>query len=97
MNRLLVCQNSSCRFLLDAGKKQIGLKPEVRLEHCPECGSGWSTRCPYCNTALEAVLRSGSPPACFSCGQTMKPEIGHAYATKGENSGLIAGHQSAFD
>lgn len=97
MNILLVCQNSKCRFLFDAGKKQNGLSSDLPIKHCPECGSAWSTRCPYCKSSLEVTLRSGRPPVCCSCGQTMKPEIEHVYGTRRETGESLLKQQLASD
>lgn len=97
MNILVVCKNAMCRFMLDAGSQHDGFRPELPLTHCPECGSGWSTRCPHCNALLEATLRDGLPPVCASCGQTMRPELEAEYVARHEDGQLLVKQQGAFD
>jgi hypothetical protein len=49
MERFLVCNNSSCHFVLDRrinGKSPDGA--QLVLQKCPECGGDWSTTCPSC-------------------------------------------------
>jgi hypothetical protein len=71
MDHFLICENSSCRFVLDRrinGKSLHNLK--LILKNCPSCGGRWSSTCPFCSQALTLKVVGGFPHfAC--CGQRL--------------------------
>jgi len=70
MGSVLVCSNSACHFLLQVNNIS---KSITSLKSCPECRSGWSSRCPNCDARLGIRLQDGQPGRCTSCGKTIKP------------------------
>jgi hypothetical protein len=68
----LICENPSCHMVLDLRENGHVLPPaEIIVNKCPECGSGWSPQCPFCNKPLEVDLRSGLPH-CFRCNRKLQ-------------------------
>lgn len=60
MNRVAMCENQGCRFILDLrldGTTMDGVQKIVTK--CPECGSGWTSVCPYCSDSLSVKLVKG--------------------------------------
>jgi len=74
MARFLVCNNPSCRFILDRrlnGASLDGVHEIVKL--CPACGSDWSSSCPFCDHPLSVDFIGGLPrSAC--CEHKLRPE-----------------------
>ena len=67
MNHFLLCNNSTCGFLLDV---RIDGSPFpsnwLLLHHCPECGSDWSSNKLVSSRALTPSRRAKVPfcPCC---------------------------------
>lgn len=62
MERFVVCNNPSCRFILDRridGKSLDGA--QLILKKCPACGGDWSLTCPACSQALATKVVGGLP------------------------------------
>ena len=80
MEKMLICENSHCRFLLDLryATKELADSPLV-LDGCPECGHGWSSHCPVCSEAL-AVTWNGHHPSCAACKQPLQPQKARAHS-----------------
>jgi hypothetical protein len=74
MNHFLVCENPGCRFILDRrvnGESLDGVRKT--LKGCPECGSDWSSSCPFCDQPLSVSFIDGVPgSAC--CGHNLRAE-----------------------
>jgi hypothetical protein len=67
MERFLICNNPSCRFVLDHrvnGKSVNGA--QLILKKCPACGGAWSSTCPSCAQAL-SVKMVGELPHSVCC------------------------------
>ena len=68
MSRFLMCKNERCRLVFDrrVNGKSLALSPAV-LKECPDCGSQWSSMCPFCGQVLAIELLGGIPQtACCS-------------------------------
>ncbi len=80
MNKMLICGNSHCRFLLDLrfARKNIAHSRLV-LGGCPECGHSWSSRCPSCDETL-TVTWGGHQPSCTACKQPLHPQKARAHS-----------------
>ena len=75
MNHFLVCENPSCRFILDRrinGESLDGVRKI--LKQCPECGSDWSSSCPFCDQTLSVSFIGGIPHS-GCCGQRLRVEV----------------------
>src|SRR5215475_134117 len=67
MDKMLLCANPSCRFLLDLSHADKSvLRSPLVLDGCPECGHGWLNQCPSCAEEL-SVAFTGHHPRCASC------------------------------
>ena len=78
MEKLLICENALCRFLLDlryAGKDVA--QTSLVTGGCPECGNGWSKVCPVCSEAL-SVSWKAHHPFCASCQSPLQPQKSRA-------------------
>jgi hypothetical protein len=67
MNHYLVCDNPSCRFVLDIrvdGKRLAS--PRFILGKCPQCGGKWSANGPLPRHALGAQWMN-KLPHCSCC------------------------------
>lgn len=71
MDHFLICKNPNCRFVMDI---LIGGKTPARqqfvLSSCPECGSAWSTSCPFSGSTLVVQWLRGLPH-CLCCSQRL--------------------------
>ncbi len=74
MDHYLICENPSCRFVLDRrvnGRSLAG--PQPILNRCPSCRSEWSSRCPFCSHALTIKFVHGlAHSSC--CGQRLRTQ-----------------------
>jgi hypothetical protein len=76
LKNALVCQNSTCRILVDLGKDRRGVNlSAIGLKRCPECGGDWGTNCPFCDAPLEVIVRTNKSPVCSSCHRGIRPEV----------------------
>jgi hypothetical protein len=74
MESLLICSNSSCRFLVDLrDAKRLVRRSALPLRECPECGDEWSNACPFCAQHLNLEWADGLPH-CASCHRTLRPD-----------------------
>jgi DNA-directed RNA polymerase subunit RPC12/RpoP len=48
-------------------------RSELILNECPECGSRWSSACPFCGKTLEVTWRSKFAH-CLNCGKKVQPK-----------------------
>jgi hypothetical protein len=74
MNNFLVCENPVCRFILDRrinGEFLDGV--QHFLGQCPECGSGWSSTCPFCGVAFTVKFVDGLPQSAC-CSRRLYPQ-----------------------
>jgi hypothetical protein len=70
----LICQNSRCRFVVAFDKKEKGLEQtSAALSHCPECGSPWSSACPFCGLPF-VVTWMAQRPHSSCCHHRLQPE-----------------------
>jgi hypothetical protein len=75
MNRVSICANPECRFILDLrlnGRSMDGVRSIVSV--CPECGSAWSSDCPFCSQALALKFVAGVPQS-ECCGRKLRAEV----------------------
>jgi len=71
MDHFLICENPGCRFVVDVCIE--GKTPEHQpfiLSACPECGSKWSSTCPFSGRALIVQWFHGLP-RCACCSQKL--------------------------
>jgi len=74
MESFLICVNPKCHMVIDLRESGNALpRSQLILNECPECGSGWSTHCPFCNNELSVYWRAGII-RCLSCNRQMKPK-----------------------
>ena len=74
MEKMLLCSNSQCRFLLDLRGAGPGIAhTHLVLDGCPECGDAWPSRCPSCSGTL-SVTWSGHHAHCAACGSPLSPQ-----------------------
>jgi DNA-directed RNA polymerase subunit RPC12/RpoP len=74
MPRYLICNNPRCRFVLDLQISGKALRrSRVPLSECPECGSGWSTSCPFCAQPLNLAWHD-QRPHCAHCSRRFLAE-----------------------
>jgi hypothetical protein len=74
MNTHLICNNPGCRFILDRridGESLDGVGKIVK--ECPECGSNWSSLCPFCERPLGATFVNELPHS-VCCGRILRGE-----------------------
>jgi len=70
----LICINPKCHMVIDLRESGTVLpRSELMLNECPECGSGWSSCCPFCNTRLSVSWLAGTM-RCSSCHRRIKPK-----------------------
>lgn len=70
--KMLICENPSCRFLIDLRENGKTMeRSSLVIDFCPECGSGWSDRCPFCSEPLDAIFKER--PRCASCNKEFAP------------------------
>lgn len=74
MDHLLICENPSCRFVLDRriNGKLLG-NPQLILKKCPACRGEWSSICPFCGQSLTVKLINGLLHL-TCCGKRLHPE-----------------------
>jgi hypothetical protein len=74
MDSHLICNNLGCRFILD--RRVNGVTDGVRkiLKQCPECGSDWSSVCPFCERPLGVVFVNELPHS-VCCGRKLRAEL----------------------
>lgn len=75
MNLAAICGNPGCRFILDLrlnGRSMDGVRRIVT--QCPECGSSWSSSCPFCSQAL-AVKFVAEIPHSVCCERKLRAEV----------------------
>jgi len=80
MEKMLICQNRHCRFLLDLsqGGKDVA-RTSLVLNGCPECGHAWSSNCPACSAPL-SIAWSGHHAHCAACHEPLRPQKARAQA-----------------
>jgi hypothetical protein len=72
MESFLICENPTCHMVLDLRENGHVLpRSEIILNECPECGNGWSSKCPFCSKRLEVELRGGIPH-CLRCSRKLQ-------------------------
>jgi hypothetical protein len=72
MESFLICENPTCHMVLDLRENgQVFPRSELIVNECPECGSPWSSACPFCSKLLEVDWRGGLPH-CLSCRQKLQ-------------------------
>jgi hypothetical protein len=71
MEHFLICENPTCRFVVDLriGGRAPANQPFI-LSQCPECGSNWSSTCPFSGRPL-VVHWSAGLPHCACCSQKL--------------------------
>ena len=71
----LICKNPGCRYILDRrinGESLDGVRRIVK--QCPECGSDWSSVCPFCKRPLGVAFVNELPhSAC--CIRILRAEV----------------------
>jgi hypothetical protein len=75
MDSHLICTNPGCRFILDRrinGESLDGVRKI--LKHCPECGSDWSSACPFCDRPL-GVAFVDELPLSVCCGRRLRGDL----------------------
>ena len=73
MDHFLICENAACRLVVDTlieGKTPASGK--FVLEKCPECGSAWSSTCPFSKRPLVVQWVNGLP-RCLCCNRRLAP------------------------
>jgi len=73
MKHFLICSNKRCRFVLDLPEEIKTLPTNSSLAKCPECGSQWSSNCPFCTEPLRIAVQKGHPH-CFGCRRKLRAE-----------------------
>lgn len=72
MEHYLICENSKCRFILDRHLNGTSLDGVLGLlPHCPECGSSWSAKCPFCSQPVAVELLAEGIPVLACCGRRL--------------------------
>jgi ribosomal protein L37AE/L43A len=72
MESFLICTNPKCRYLISLRDGAHVLeRSKLVLDECPECGSQWSSHCPFCHGPLEVKLHENLPH-CSHCGQMLR-------------------------
>lgn len=67
MENYLICGNPSCRFVVDMQETRKPLRRSLSfLSECTECGSPWSSSCPFCAQTLSVIWR-GHHAVCAHC------------------------------
>ena len=68
MERFIVCKNALCRLVVDLRTQdnRILKISELIINQCPECGSEWSSHCPFCANELDANWHENLP-ICSQC------------------------------
>ena len=99
MESFLVCENPRCHMVLDLREDGDVLpRSEIVLNDCPECGSPWSSTCPFCSKPLEVDWCDGLPH-CLSCRQKLQAKAGSSNLMQGRRPDLrsrrTAGHRGA--
>jgi hypothetical protein len=75
MDSHLICNNPGCRFILDRrinGASLDGVRNIVK--QCPECGSDWSSLCPFCERPLGVRFLTGLPHS-VCCGRILRGDL----------------------
>jgi hypothetical protein len=84
MESFLICENPRCRMVLDLRENGHVLpRSEIIVNECPECGSPWSSVCPFCNKLLEVDWRDGHP-SCSGCRQKLQAEAALSNLAQGK-------------
>jgi ribosomal protein L37AE/L43A len=74
MESFLICTNPKCRYLVNLRDgAQVLERSKLILDECPECGSQWSSHCPFCDKPLEVMLHENLPH-CSHCGCSLQAE-----------------------
>ena len=74
MQSFLICENPKCLMVLDLREDgRVMPRSELILNECPECGSRWSSACPFCGKPLEVTWRAKFPH-CSGCRKKLQPE-----------------------
>ena len=74
MEKILVCSNSRCRFVLDLREcDRVLRRSDLPIKECPECGSEWSSTCPFCARVL-SLAWPHALPHCANCQRVLRPE-----------------------
>jgi hypothetical protein len=70
----LICPNPRCRSIINLLEgTQLLERSKLVIDECPECGSKWSSYCPFCEQPLEVVCRGGLS-FCVRCNRSLQPE-----------------------
>jgi transcription elongation factor Elf1 len=68
----LICVNPACRTVIDLRSNgSVMRRSELALDECPDCGSQWSSDCPFCGQPLEIQWRA-SLPHCLNCTERLQ-------------------------
>jgi len=74
LENFLMCTNPKCRFIVNLREgAQVLERSKIVIDECPECGSKWSSYCPFCEQPLEVVCRGGLS-FCVRCNRSLQPE-----------------------
>jgi hypothetical protein len=88
MESFLICENPRCHMVLDLRENGNVLpRSEIVVNECPECGSRWSSICPFCSKPLEVDWRGGLPH-CSSCRQKLQAEVASSNLMQGRQTDL---------
>ena len=75
MESFLICENPQCHMILDLRKSGgVLLRWATTISACPECGSRWSRKCPFCSESLEVAWQAGLPH-CSSCHERLRARV----------------------
>jgi hypothetical protein len=81
VEKMLICENAACRFLVDlteGGGFRLR-RSNLVISGCPECGKAWLDRCPHCFAPLH-VKWDAQDPHCLSCDKSLRPNLHPASA-----------------
>src|SRR5437764_5844734 len=88
MQTYLLCTNPACRFVLDLQELARPVQlPLGFLDECPECGSQWSSTCPFCVQPL-SIGWHGHVAHCARCHRKF-----HAQAADRKSTRLNSSHR----
>ena len=62
MDHFLICENPACRFVVDSNiPGETPKRHAFVLSQCPECGSEWSSTCPFFRPHADRALDGRRP------------------------------------
>jgi transcription elongation factor Elf1 len=97
MESFLICENPRCRMVLDLRENGHVLpRSEIVVHECPECGSPWSSTCPFCTKPLEVDWPDGLPH-CSDCRQKFQAEVASSNLMQGRRPDLRGSREGRLD